>query len=405
MKRPGKEFGAVAAAMLVASAVAAPSVEITNVQQQYPWTNTVDITYTVQGVDKTHQTNRLDHIVNATYFSTFEAKNGDSAILDVNGNSVFTNALVEGNGTFVAQWQPTNDLQLTGCTITPSVFRGEENAYLVINLETNAQGKCEWWYEPMSTQDASNKRYGAIEYKTTKLVLRRIPANTYQIGGQKGITSNDVGINTIHNVTMEKDYYMGIYEVTIAQYNRMKDLENPGTSALPVGAVSWSELRGGALSNVEPGEGVIKSLNTKTSLNRIDLPTCAMWEVAARAGVSTYFLWGNSLTGARRNAYAWWNAPSKGKPQVVGTLLPNNWGLYDVHGNHAELTLDLYQSGYDMSQITDGLEPCVVGSYDTIRTKGDSWNHTSGLALHEFQTTSSNLSQPSRGFRLAYYPR
>ncbi|MBQ3808480.1 MAG: hypothetical protein II840_11055, partial [Kiritimatiellae bacterium] len=133
MARLGKEMGAAAAALLVAAAFAAPSVEVTNVQQQYPWTNTVDITYTVQGVNLTHQTNRTDHIVNDTYFVTFEAKNGNDAIKDVNGNSVFTNALVNGNGTFTAQWQPQANLQLTGNNITPSVFRGEENAYLVVD--------------------------------------------------------------------------------------------------------------------------------------------------------------------------------------------------------------------------------------------------------------------------------
>ena len=64
--RAGKRAAVAAAtALLAGGLLAAPSVEITNVQQQYPWTNTVNITYTVEGV-KSQQTNRLDHIVDDT---------------------------------------------------------------------------------------------------------------------------------------------------------------------------------------------------------------------------------------------------------------------------------------------------------------------------------------------------
>ena len=282
---------AVSAALLAGALHAAPSVEITNVQQQYPWTNTVDITYTVQGVNKTHQTNRLDHIVNDTYFATFEAKDSSgNPIRDTAGNTVFTNGLVNGNGTFTTQWQPANNLQLVANTATPSVFRGEENAYLVVNLETNKQGKFECWYEPMSTQEDSNKRYQAPEYKTTKMVFRRIPKGTPVFLDK---------INRGFSVT--NDYYIGIYEVTVGQYAA---LATPGqiiaktdANMKPKLGISYNVFRGSALPSAVVGAGIISTLNENVSMegkNKLyfDLPTTHMWETAIRgntARTSTYF--------------------------------------------------------------------------------------------------------------------
>ena len=336
--RAGKSAAAAAAAALLAgSLLAAPSVEITNVQQQYPWTNTVDITYTVQGVNKTHQTNRLDHIVNDTYFATFEAKNGNTPIQDVNGNTVFTNGLVQGNGTFTAQWQPKTDLQLTGCTMTPSVFRGEENAYLVVNLETNKQGKFEYWFEPMSTQEDSNNRYNTDEYKTTKLVLRRVPAGTYTIG-ENGVNVG-YGQNSRHQVPMAKDYYMGVFLLTNAQYMRIMGRNELLTDKRPR-VISYNECRGGASfsASISKGSGLVGTLWDKTDLEGFDLPTASMFEVAARAGNMSSFISGN--TSANIGEYAWYNPIANGKNPNVGEKKPNNWGLYDVIGHMFETTRD-----------------------------------------------------------------
>ncbi len=347
---------------------AAPSVEITGVQQQYPWTNTVDISYNVTGV------------TNKEYFAVFEARHEGRLLGAVTNELDGTGQAASAVQSLTTQWFPDFDLKKTGVTMTPYIYRGGVGAgddYLIIDLET--------WkvtYEGMVTQEDSNRKYNTDEYKTRKIAMRKIPAGQYTIGGPETGSCNEESGNTAHTVTMAKDYYFAIFPLTVAQYNRLNLSSSPGSSKVPMGA-TWNTVRGSAGSTAVPGSGILRNLNTRLTgndphinkpfpKNGFDIPTCSMWEAAARAGV-TGTRWTCGNTESDLTNYGWYSGNSSNTPHDVGLKRPNAWGIYELHGNQSnpsspggEMTLDANVNQW--TTTTNGQTP--VGSSNNIWTKG-----------------------------------
>ena len=91
-----------------------------------------------------------------------------------------------------------------------------------------------------------------------------------------------------------------------------------------------------------------------------DLPTEAQWEFACRAGTTTTYYWGDSMN----DNYVWYSGNSSNTSHIVGTKVPNSWGLYDMSGNAYEWCLDWYAtsfSGIDPKGPSSGSERVMRG--------------------------------------------
>jgi formylglycine-generating enzyme required for sulfatase activity len=100
------------------------------------------------------------------------------------------------------------------------------------------------------------------------------------------------------------------------------------------------------------------------------LPTEAEWEYACRAGSKTPYSFGDE---SKIDEYAWYRKNSDAAYKKVGTKKPNAWGLYDMHGNVMEWTLDQYIPDYYSKKPAGEAFAPVTELYPTS-VRGGSWD-------------------------------
>jgi formylglycine-generating enzyme required for sulfatase activity len=187
-----------------------------------------------------------------------------------------------------------------------------------------------------------------------KLVL--IPKGTFQMGSpieEEGGCDDEEQ----HQVTISKDYYLGVTEVTQGQYEKVMGI-NPShfqkrailksdSSMYPVENVSWEDA-------VEFCKKLSDLPEEKQAGRVYRLPTEAEWEYACRAGNTTAFSFGESSESL--GYYAWFGSNSNSQTHPVAEKKPNNWGLYDMHGNVEEWCSDYY-GDYPKGEVSDPVGP------------------------------------------------
>ena len=248
------------------------------------------------------------------------------------------------------------------------------------------------------------------EHKTTKLVMRKIPAGTYTMGytgpgygvfdkffvegygcpvGSHAMPEWDYydwQTETPHQVTLTQDFYMGIFEMTQKQYELItgKRPYFPSGDTQPVDTLDYGEIRGYSLGSQWPKNNQVDAtsflgrLRGKTGM-LFDLPTEAQWEYACRAGTTTGL--NNGMSAGKWTAYdqpgeglVWefcypWYLDANainignfyqltgGSSTNVGCYASNTWGLYDMHGNITEWCLDWYKKDLGKAAVSDPKGP------------------------------------------------
>ena len=266
--------------------------------------------------------------------------------------------------------------------------------YYVIDLSGGTSTN----YYPLEILDGEPAGGWTDAYKTTKLVLRRIEPGTFMMCNQV-------------SVTLTRPFFIGVFEVTQKQYELVTG-ETPASATgdmLPVESVSWTDIRGDC--NWPTDVSVVSNsfmglLRARTRL-AFDLPTEAQWEYACRAGTTNDFNNGTNMSGGfddeddNLNKLGWymWNVAGY-EPSVVGELLSNTWGLYDMHGNVQEWCLD-----YHSETLPGGIDP--IGDTSGLRVmRGGSWNDSAAVCRASYRNAKARSSSSFEytGFRVICYP-
>lgn len=201
-----------------------------------------------------------------------------------------------------------------------------------------------------------------------------IPPGRFQMGSPDGEPGRRNHEGPVHPVAVRKPFYLGIYPVTQAQFERVTgrtpsafNKGHGGGPDHPVEQVSWDDAARfcellGRLPDEVGNERAYR------------LPTEAEWEYACRGGTSTAFNCGDKLTA--RDAHfatpgAFGKSGGSGHTAAVGKLPANPFGLYDMHGNVQEWVNDWFDEYYYHDSPPDNPTGPEQGTMRVVR--GGCW--------------------------------
>ncbi|MGI5868549.1 MAG: formylglycine-generating enzyme family protein [Kiritimatiellia bacterium] len=339
---------------------------------------------------------------------------------------------VAENGRRAIVWHPDTDLALLPADGVRAVVSAWSTsappAYLVAPLIEGAAASLEYY---PSEDFLPGGLHANRRYKSDRLVMRRIEAAgvAWAMGTSDAEAAAIPGwtrpaAETPHAVTLDSDYYMAVFETTHAQYRCLTGGSMPPSvdnanfvvdgNDRPVEQAFYLHIRGATQWPDPPSAtSPLGKLRTRTGI-AFDLPSEAQWEFACRAG-NAGATWGDgtaiaptviwykeydangtpryaanelvqaSMPGRNATTGGLWLKPGtdeyyKVSPAttgptngtaIVGTTPPNSWGLHEMHGNVAELTLDYFKediaglNGAVCSDPASGKRILRGGAFDT----------------------------------------
>lgn len=299
--------GLIAIGMAFSAIAATPTITGVTAQQRYPWNGKVDISYTVTGDIAAEAKERglltslkvtaTDRDANTTYTAT--ALSGDRSL------AAGTHSIVWDMDAQGLSFKSSNVVFSVACEATPAL-------YCVIDLSAGANASS---YPVTYLAAPPSGGFNVDTYKTTKLVLRRISKGTNSAGG-----------------AIANDMWVGIFEITKSQWLRVDSRDD----VLIYGDLHGESRPADAVPIERIQKDFLPAIRNRTGIPGFCLPTEAEWEYACRAGTTTKYNNGrddeNGLKLVGRydgNRAPGWAGPNH-YHAIVGSYVPNAWGLYDI---------------------------------------------------------------------------
>jgi formylglycine-generating enzyme required for sulfatase activity len=207
-----------------------------------------------------------------------------------------------------------------------------------------------------------------------------------------------------HRVTIAAPFAVGKFEITFDEWDAC--VRDDGCSNIRPNDEGWGRERYPVMHmSFDTAKVYVAWLSRKTG-KRYRLLSEAEWEYAARAGTTTTFAFGDTISpgSANYNASTDGSGPSdinRQKTLPVGSFAPNAFGLHDMHGNVSEWVEDCWHNDYSEKAPTDG-SAWVEGNCTGRVLRGGSWEDSdvelrSAARVGEYQYNSSYVD----GFRVA----
>jgi len=258
----------------------------------------------------------------------------------------------------------------------------------------------------VTTTDGNKTADCAVTVTKAFVEMVSVSGGSFQMGSNDSL---DNGASPPHTVTLSA-FYIGKYEVTQEQYktvmgsNPSDFSSDPASGEVqekrPVEQVSWYDAvefcnklsvkeslqEVYTISGRTPASGYPITSATVTadfSKNGYRLPTEAQWEYACRAGTTTAYNTGDTIS----DNTGWYKENSESKTHEVGKKSANAWGLYDMHGNVYEWCWDWY-GDYSSGAQTNPMG-ASSGSWRVVR--GGCWNDEA----KKLRSAYRNLISPS----------
>lgn len=338
------------------------------------------------------------------------------------GGAAVTGGIVSGND---ALWRKVTETGPFTVCWRPDAWKGSSGSiravvrawpldnppdYLVADLSAQASAKTPHYYP--GADFVPGGVLGNVRYRQTALLMRKVMA--------KDVTWTTGNTDSKTTVKLDDNYYMGVFEVTKAQWALMMNGKYPTISEAgsykaftnpvyremrPMELASYNEIRTSGVRttynaandapNAPHGNSFLGKVRNRTGIN-FDLPSVNQWEYACRAGHGEGY-WGDGTVDDNKNdppgryngnggTTSDFNCDPNHGTAICGSYPPNSWGIYDMHGN-------LYEFCTDTATAS--------ASNPSKYKLGGSWSHGMGNARPAHRNSEGASTQwHANGFRV-----